>query len=114
MSARVYRGTWTMTSPVLTIDDDGCVYEGTPIIGAPIMKIAGERVYKGTVTWGSPLATVKGNYVYKGTGFIAAPLARIDGDHVYQGTERFSAPLATVRGGGRMSAAVAAVYLLLW
>jgi hypothetical protein len=113
MSAKIYRGSWTLTSPVLTIDNNGWVYEGTPILGTPIMKISGDSVYKGSTSWGFPLATVKGKYIYKGTGFGTAPIATISGDSVFEGSGTFGAPLATISGGGKMSAAAAAVYLLL-
>jgi hypothetical protein len=58
-------------------------------------------------------ATVKGEYVYKGTGFLAAPIALVDGEYVYKGSTKLGGPIANISGGGRMSAAAAAVFLLL-
>jgi hypothetical protein len=46
MPARVYRGTTSLGGPILTIDNNGWVYEGTPVFpltGKPIMKISGEH-----------------------------------------------------------------------
>jgi hypothetical protein len=37
----------------------------------------------------------------------------VGGEHVYSGTTKLGGPIANVSGGGRMSAAAAAVYLLL-
>jgi hypothetical protein len=44
---------------------------------------------------------------------LSVALATISGEYVYEATGTFGAPIATIRGGGRMSAAAAAVYLLL-
>jgi len=98
---------------MLTIDNDGLVYEGTPVFGVPIMNISGERIYKGSSSWSAPVATVSGE-CYEGVGgLLSAPLAIISGEQAYQGTSTFGAPIATIKSGGRMSAAAAAVYLLL-
>lgn len=116
MPARAYRGTTSLGGPILTIDNNGWVYEGTPVFpltGKPIMKISGEHIYRGSTSWGAPIATVKGEYVYRGTGFLSAPVALVDGGYVYSGTTKLGGPIANVGGGGRMSAAAAAVYLLL-
>ncbi len=116
MSAKAYRGSSSWGAPILTIDNNGWVYEGTPIIGvtgSPIMKIDGEYIYRGSTSWGAPLASVKGDYVYKGTGFFAAPIALVDGEYAYKGNNKLGGPIANISGGGRMSAAAAAVYLLL-
>jgi hypothetical protein len=43
MSARAYRGTSSFGGPILTIENNGLVYEGAPVFGAPIMKIDGEN-----------------------------------------------------------------------
>jgi hypothetical protein len=78
------------------------------------MNISGEQIYKGSSSWGAPFATARGEYVYKDTGgLLIAPIATINGEYVYEGSSTFGAPIATVKGGGRMSAAAAAVYLLL-
>ena len=98
---------------ILTIDNNGWVYDGTPLFGKPIMKISGEQIYRGSSSWGAPIATVKGDYVYSGTGFLSAPIAVIDGDYVYEGSTKMGGPIANVSGGGRMSAAAAAADLLL-
>ena len=116
MSTRVYRGTSGWGAPILTVDDNGWVYEGTPVFpltGKPIMKISGEHIYRGSTSWGAPIATVKGEYVYRGTGFLSAPVALVDGGYVYSGTTKLGGPIANVNCGGRMSAAAAAVYLLI-
>lgn len=99
--------------PILTIDGKGWVYEGTPVFGTPILKISGDCIYKGSPSWGAPIATVKGNYVYEGTGFLSAPIAVIDGKYVYKGSTKLGGPMANVSSGDRLSAAAAAVYLLL-
>jgi hypothetical protein len=115
MSARVYRGTTRFGGVILTVDSNGWVYEGTPVFpltGKPIMKTSGEHIYRGSTSWGAPIATVKGEYVYRGTGFLSAPVALIDGGYVYEGTTKLGGPIANV-SGGRMSAAAAAVYLLI-
>jgi len=112
----MYRGTTSLGGPILTIDNNGWVYEGTPVFpltGKPTMTISGERIYQGSNSWGAPIATVKGEYVYRGTGFLSGAIALIDGDYVYEGTNKLGGPIANVSGGGRMSAAAAAVYLLL-
>ena len=78
MSAKAYRGSSGWGGPILTIDSNGWVYEGTPVFpitGTPIMKIDGEHIYRGSSSWGAPIATVKGEYVYKGGGFLSAPIA---------------------------------------
>ncbi len=116
MSAKVYRGSSGLGGPILTIDSNGWVYEGTPVFpisGAPVMKISCEHIYRGSTSWGAPIATVKGDYVYKGTGFLSAPIALVDGEYVYKGSTKIGGPIANISGGGRMSAAAAAVYLLL-
>ena len=116
MSTRIYRGSSGWGGPILTIDNNGWVYEGTPVFpltGKPILMIDGERVYRGSTSWGAPIATVKGEYVYQGTGFLSAPIALVDGKYVYKGTTKLGGPIANVSGGGRMSAAAAAVYLFL-
>ena len=116
MSAKVYKGSSGWGGPILTIDNNGWVYEGVPVFpitGTPIMKISGEHVYRGSTSWGAPIATVKGEYVYEGTGFLSAPIALVDGEYVYKGSTKLGGPIANVSGGGRMSAAAAAVYLLL-
>ena len=116
MSAKAYRGSTGWGGPILTIDSDGWVYEGTsvfPITGTPIMKISGEHIYRGSSSWGAPMATVKGEYVYQGGGFLSAPIALVDGEYVYKGSTKLGGPIANVSGGGRMSAAAAAVFLLL-
>src|ERR1017187_9393127 len=64
MSAHAYRGSSGWGGPILTIDSNGWVYEGTPVFGKPIMKISGEQIYRGSTSWGAPIATVKGEYVY--------------------------------------------------
>jgi hypothetical protein len=46
MSARAYRGTSGFGAPILTIESNGWVYEGTPIFGTSIMKIDGESIYR--------------------------------------------------------------------
>ncbi len=115
MPSRAFRGTTGLGGPILTIDDQGWVYEGTPVFpltGKPIMRISGEYIYRGSTTWGAPIARVKGEYVYRGTGFATAPVALIDGGYVYKGSTKLGGPIANV-SGGRMSAAAAAVYLLL-
>ncbi len=115
MSARVYRGTTGFGGVMLTVDSNGWVYEGTPVFpltGKPIMKISGEHIYRGSTSWGAPIATVKGEYVYRGTGFMSTPIALIDGEYVYKGTTKMDGPIANISGGGRMSAAAAAVFLL--
>jgi hypothetical protein len=57
---------------------------------------------------------MKGEYIYEGVGgLLSAPLATISGEYVYAGSSSFGAPIATIKGGGRMSAAATAVYLLL-
>ena len=113
MSARAYRGSSGFGGPILTIDSNGWVYEGTPVFGTPIMKISGEQIYRGSTSWGAPIATVKGEYVYKGTGFLTAPIALVDGGYAYKGSTKIGGPIANISGGGRMSAAAAAVYVLL-
>jgi len=60
MGAKVYLGSWTLTSPLPTIDNNGFVYERTPVFGTPIMKISGDSF---CTSWGNPPATVKGRYV---------------------------------------------------
>ena len=108
MSAKAYRGSSGWGGPILTIDNNGWVYEGTPVFpltGTPIMKISREHIYRGSTSWGAPIATVKGEYVYKGTEFLSAPIALVDGEHVYKGTTKLGAPIANISGGGRMSAA---------
>ncbi len=110
------RGTTGFGGPILTIDSNGWVYEGTPVFalsGKPIMKIDGEQIYRGSTSWGAPIATVNGEYVYRGTGFLSAPIALVDGSYVYEGSTKLGGPIANVSGGGRMSAAAAAVYLLI-
>jgi hypothetical protein len=42
MSSHVYRRTSSVGAPILTVDNNGWVYEGTPMFGVPIMKITGE------------------------------------------------------------------------
>jgi hypothetical protein len=113
MSIKAYRGSSGWGAPILTIDNNGWVYQGTPVFGKPIMKISGEQIYQGSTSWGSPIATVKGEYVYRGTGCLSAPVALVDGRYVYSGTTKMGGPIANVSSGGRMSAAAAAVYLLL-
>jgi len=49
MSAKAYRGSSGWGGPILTIDNNGWVYEGTPVFpltGTPIMKISGEIVHE--------------------------------------------------------------------
>jgi hypothetical protein len=113
VSARAYKGSSGWGGPILSIDNNGWVYQGTPVLGKPIMKISGEHIYQGSTSWGSPIATVKGEYVYRGTGFLSAPIALVDGEYVYKGTTKLRGPIANVSGSGRMSAAAAAVFLLL-
>ena len=66
-----------------------------------------------------PIATVEGNEVYEGEGgWLAEPIATLeqtdDDWMIYEGLGGWLAePIATVKGGGRMAAACAAVYLLL-
>jgi hypothetical protein len=109
LAAYVYKGSSVFDGPILTIEN-GLVYEGTPVFGR---KISGEHIFRGSTQWGTPIATVKGEYVYKGTGFMSAPLALIDGDYVYKGSTKLGGPIAKLQGGGKMSAAAAAVFLLL-
>jgi hypothetical protein len=62
---------------------------------------------------------VEGEFVYEGHGgWLADPIATLqqtdEGWLVYEGRGGWLAePIATVKGGGRMAAACAAVYLLL-
>jgi hypothetical protein len=65
MSAHAYRGASGWGGPILTIDNNGWVYEGTPIFGTPIMKTTGESIQRGSTSWGAPIATVKGEYIHK-------------------------------------------------
>ena len=44
---------------------------------------------------------------------MSAPIALVDGEYVYKGSAKLGGPIANVSGGGRMSAATAAVFLLL-
>lgn len=76
----------------------------------------GESIYRGRKGWGdSPVAVVDDDHVYtcpKGWG--DAPIASIHENEVYRGRKGWGdSPIATVEGGGRMSAACAAVFLLL-
>jgi len=114
MSATIFRGSSAFNPPMLTVDDAGWVYEGAPVFGAPIMKIAGDSIYRGSTSWGEPLATVKGRHIYKGTGFLSAPIATVSGEYVYKGASAWLAPIATIRGGGKKAALAAAAYLLLY
>ena len=43
---------------------------------------------------------------------MSAPIALVDGEYVYKGATKLGGPIANV-SGGRMSAAAAAVFLLL-
>ena len=66
--------------------------------------------------WGDdPVATIEGDEVYEGhKGWGDDPIATIEGDEVYEGHKGWGDdPIATIEEGGRMSAAAAAVYLLL-
>ena len=56
-----------------------------------------------------------GDEVYKAPKRRAAdPIATIDGNEVYEGRKGWADdPIATIEDGGRMSAACAAVFLLL-
>lgn len=114
MSARAYRGSSTFGVAILTIDNEGFVYEGTPVFGTPIMNIRGDRIYKGSSAWGAPIATVRGEHIYKGVGgLLDAPFATVNGEYVYEGVSTLGVPIAVVKGGGRMSAAATAIYLLM-
>ena len=44
---------------------------------------------------------------------MAAPIALVDGGYGYKGLTKIGGPIANIRGGGRMSAGAAAVFLLL-
>jgi len=55
MASRVFKGCSGFGGPILTIDNNGRVYEGTPVFplnGTPIMKISGDHIYKGSISWG--------------------------------------------------------------
>lgn len=62
-----------------------------------------------------PIATVEDNEVYEGQkGWGDQPIATIEDDEVYEGRKGWGdQPIATIEEGGRMSAVVAAVYLLI-
>jgi hypothetical protein len=113
MIARVYRGTSSLVPPVLTIDSAGKVYQGVVSLGRPVLNIDGDRIYQGGFSAGTPLATVRGNYVYPGAVGNSAPFATVDGERAYKGINAYGMPVATAQGGGKMGAAVAAVYFLL-
>ncbi len=74
-------------APILTVDNNGWVYEGTPVFGKPIMKISGERVYRGSTSWGAPIATVKARVrvqwdgVLVGTHRLVGRRVRLQGKH---------------------------------
>jgi len=95
MAAHAYRGSSGWGGPILTIDNNGWVYDGTPLFGSPMMKISGEQIYRGSSSWGAPIATERGDYVYSGTGFLSPPIAVIDGEYVYKGSRSWVAPLRT-------------------
>lgn len=77
------------------------------------MNISGDRIYKGSSAWGAPVASVSGEYVYEGVGgLLSVPLATISCEYVYEGSSTWGVPIAIIKGGGRMSAAATAVYLL--
>jgi hypothetical protein len=113
MIARVYRGTSSFVPPVLTIDGSGRVYQGLVSFGNPVLNIDGDRIYKGRFAIGPPIATLRGNYVYPGAAGNSAPIATVDGETAYKGINAYGMPVATAQGGGKMGAAVAAVYFLL-
>lgn len=113
MIARIYRGTSSFVPPVLTIDNSGLVFQGTFSYGRPIMNIDGDRIYKGGFPAGTPIATVRGNYVYSGAVANSAPVATVEGNKAFKGNNPNGTPIATALDGGKMSAAAAAVYLLL-
>lgn len=48
-----------------------------------------------------------------GRRILSAPIAVIDGEYAYKGSTKLGGPIANVSGGGRMSAAAAAICLLL-
>jgi hypothetical protein len=39
MSSHVYRGSSSFGAPILTVDNNGWVYEGTPVFGVPIRPL---------------------------------------------------------------------------
>lgn len=116
-TGEVYRGRkgW-LDEPILTIEKNE-VYQGRKgWLDEPILTIEGNEIYQGRKGFLSePIATVHGDEVYRGRkGLLDEPIATIHGNEVYRGRKGLlDEPIATIEGGGRMSAAAAAVYLLL-
>ena len=80
----------------------------------PILTFHEDAIYQGRKHWGDPIATVVEDAVYQGRKHWGDPVATIVGNEVYAGKKNWGEdPIATVVDGGRMSAACAAVYLLL-
>lgn len=114
--AEVYRGRkgW-LDKPLLTIENDAA-YVGVKMFGAdPVLTFDGEKIYRGRKgVLDNPMAVVDGDHVYRWPrGFMEDPVATIRGAEVHARKEWGDTPAATVEGGGRMTAACAAVYLFL-
>ncbi len=96
---------------ILTIDGDR-VRRGDSSFGEVLMRFDGNRIRQGDSCFGRIVATVDGDRVRAGDSSYGQVIAKIDGNRIRQGDSSYGAVIATTRGG-RMSAAAAAVWLLL-
>jgi hypothetical protein len=93
---------------------DNMVRQGSSMFGNVVLTIDGEKIYRGSSSmFGDVLAHVDGDRVIQGNNMFGDVIAKIDGNKVVKGNGFFGDVIATVENGGRMSAAAAAVYLLL-
>ena len=76
------------------------------------MNISGESIYRGS-TLGRANCDGERRTHLQGHRVPVSAHRLVDGEYVYSGTTKLGGPIANVSGGGRMSAAAAAVYLLL-
>ncbi len=110
----VRKGRSTFGEVILNIKD--CkVRQGRSMFGEVQMTIVGEKIHRGNSSmFGEVLAHVNGDRVISGNNIFGEVIAKIDGNHVIKGNALiFGDVIANVENGGRMSAAAAAVYLLL-
>lgn len=107
---RIREGDSSFGRILLTMEGDR-VRRGDTTLGEVIMRLDGQRIRQGDSTIGRILANVDGDRVREGDSSYGRILAKIDGNKIREGDSSYGRILATTEGG-RMSAAVAAVYLL--
>lgn len=96
--------------PVLTVNQEGRVFQGAAISGHPLYTVVGKHLFEGIAISGSPLATLVGERIFPGISISGSPMATLVGTHAFAGQAPSGSPLVTVPSGDRITLFAAAYH----